>query len=142
MLSVTRDILIQAPQEAVAVYLRDVTHLPQYERKVQSCRVSYPRQDAALAQVKGRYAGLRWAGIFELRFTPDGGFQSSMTSGPVKRMFGSYRVERVDGGVRLTHTETYGFSFPMRLLSPLLHFWVSRQVEKELTSIKRQVERA
>lgn len=141
MLSVTRTILVSAPRERVSEYLRDLSRLSQYEPKVDECKVTYPDQTTAVADVSGRWLGLRWKGQLQMRFTRDGGFQSELVRGPIKKMLGGFHLRSVAGGTQLTHVESYALPLPLRLLTPVVRRYVSRTMEKELGKIKEEAER-
>ena len=140
MLIVQRRVMIEAPRPAVAAYLRDISHLAEYEQKVETCEASYPREGEALASVHGTWYGFRWSGVFEMNFTPDGGFQSRMIRGPLKRMSGGFALKEVTGGTQLTHHELYGFPWFVRPFYPLLRPWLARSMELELEVIKKRSE--
>ena len=106
MLTVVREIRINAPREHVASYLRDLSRLSEYEPKVLACEPSYPDERSGRARVKGRFLGLPWQGEFEMRFSEEGGFQSRMTRGPLRHMEGGFRIRSVSGGVRSSATKS------------------------------------
>jgi hypothetical protein len=141
MLTHTQKILINAPSTVVSDYLRDISRLKEYEPKVHSCAASYPNDDRAVAEVSGMWFGVPWRGVFEMNFTPDGGFTSRMVRGPLSDMRGAFHVQRVNGGTVVTHTEVYGFSLLARPLYPVLKPWLARSMETELRIVKEGAER-
>lgn len=140
MLTVMRDVLIEAPRESVSAYVRDIGHLADYEPKVETCQVSYPDDQTALAAVTGIYLGLPWQGVFEMKYTPDGGFLSRMVRGPMKTMRGGFHLTPQGRVTRLTHFEQYGFPLLLRPLYPFLRRWLARSMDEELSTIKGAVE--
>lgn len=141
MLTVTKKILVSAPKESVALYLRDLKNLAEYESKVKSVEVSYPDADSGLVEVSGRFLGLPWKGSFKMEFTRDGGFRSEMVRGPLSKMTGGFHLRPVLGGTLVTHDEQYQFGVFLRPLSFLLKRWLNRTVELELGAIKEGAER-
>jgi len=141
VVNVSRRIHVNAPPETVSRYLRDISNLAEYEQKVVSVREEYPDADSAKAEVIGRFIGFPWKGTFEMRWTPDGGFESRMTEGPLTDMCGGFHLRRVQGGTILTHYEQYGFPGLLRPLYPFLRRWLGRSMDVELGVIKEAVER-
>lgn len=141
MLTVTRKILINAPSQYVSEYLRDIKRLQEYEPKVRACEVSYPDGESAVAEVAGRFLGLPWRGVFEMRWTPDGGFQSRMVRGPLRHMRGGFHVQPVRRMSMVTHTEQYGFPVLIRPLYPAIKRWLETTMERELAIVKEGAER-
>lgn len=141
MLTVTRQILISAPRESVAAYLRDLRKMSDYEMKVQTCEVSYPDASSGFVEVQGKFMGLPWRGAFKMEFTRDGGFRSEMVRGPLSRMVGGFHLRAVTGGTVLTHDENYQFGFLMAPLTPFAKRWIARSIERELDVIKEGAER-
>jgi hypothetical protein len=141
MLTVTKQILISAPKESVALYLRDLQKMSEYEGKVQACEVSYPDSESGFVEVQGKFMGLPWRGAFKMEFTRDGGFRSEMVRGPLRKMVGGFHLRSVAGGTILTHDEQYQFGLLMKPLTPLAKRWVARTMELELGVIKEGAER-
>ena len=141
MLNVSKQILISAPKESVALYLRDLHKMKDYERKVSKVDVTYPDADSGFVEVQGKFMGLPWRGAFKMEFTRDGGFRSEMVRGPLKKMVGGFHLRTVAGGTVLTHDEQYQFGFLFKPLQPFAKRWVARTIELELGVIKEGAER-
>lgn len=140
MISIVRQVLIRASQEAVSQYIHEIHHLADYEQKVDTCRVSYPEPGLALAAVTGKFMGLSWKGVFQMRFTPDGGFTSRMMRGPLKHMTGNFRLEPTHSGTVLTHQENYRLPWLVRPFYPIVAAWIASSMETEMAIIKQTVE--
>ncbi len=141
MLSISRKILISAPKESVALYLRDLQNMAQYEKKVQRVEVSYPDPDSGFVEVSGKFVGVPWKGAFKMEFTRDGGFRSEMVRGPLSRMVGGFHLRQVAGGTLVTHDEQYQFGWLLRPMAFLFKRWITRSMDLELHVIKEGAER-
>jgi hypothetical protein len=141
MLTLSRKIMVSASRESVRTYLRELNHMTDYEQKVDSVRVTGPEGNAADIDVTGKFMGLPWKGTFSVSFTADGGYRSSMTRGPLKKMTGGFHLRPVAGGTIVTHDEQYQLPLPLRPLSPFIRRWIDRSMEVELRVIKEGAER-
>lgn len=141
MLNISRSILVSAPKESVALYLRDLQNVACYEKKVQRAEVSYPDAESGFVEVDGKFLGVPWKGAFKMEFTRDGGFRSEMVRGPLRKMTGGFHLRQVAGGTLVTHDEQYHFGLAGRALSPLFKGWLARSMELELGVIKEGAER-
>ncbi len=136
MLRLSRRIMVSAPKETVALYLRDLRRMADYERKVDRVELGEGGVEAS-----GRFLGLRWSGAFRVEATRDGGYRGELVRGPLGQMSWGFHLRAVSGGTVLTHEEHYLFHWLFKPLVLLLRGRLRRAMELELAAIKEAAER-
>ena len=133
--------MVSASRESVRLYLRELKNIAVYEKKVETVKVTGPDGDSTEIDISGKFLGLPWRGTFSVNFTPDGGFRSTMTRGPLKKMTGGFHLRPVSGGTIVTHEEQYQFPLPLRPMTRLIRRWLEHTMDVELRVIKEGAER-
>ncbi|MBI5209334.1 MAG: hypothetical protein HY927_05100 [Elusimicrobia bacterium] len=141
MIRVASHVLISAPKDRVSRYLRDLRHLPAYDKKF--AEVSIGRHDVESADLSafGAFLGFKWKGSFRVEFPKDGGFHCEVPFGRLGRMAASYCLRPVVGGTVLTHEEVFHTALFLRPLLLLGRSWLAQALEAELWVIKEGAER-
>lgn len=139
MLTVTRRILVSAPQDSVQRYLSDLREIAQYEPKVDAIDIASTGAGQE-ASVAGRFLGLPWKGTFRFEMTRDGGYRGVMVDGPLRRMESRLLLRPVIGGTIVQHEQAYSIPFILSPLKPLVRRWVDSTVESGLGHIKEGAE--
>ncbi|OGS42205.1 MAG: hypothetical protein A2506_07405 [Elusimicrobia bacterium RIFOXYD12_FULL_66_9] len=139
MITVSRRILVSAPQGSVQRYLSDLQEIAKYEPKVDSIDVA--STDAGQqASVTGRFLGLPWSGTFRFEMTRDGGYRGVMVNGPLRRIESRVLLRPVIGGTLVEHQQVYEVPFFMRPLKPFVTRWLDSTIENGLGYIKEGAE--
>lgn len=139
MITVTRRILVSAPQGSVQQYLSDLQEIAKYEPKVDAIDVA--STDAGQkASMSGRFLGLPWSGTFRFEMTRDGGYRGVMVSGPLRRMESRLVLRPVIGGTLVEHAQAYEIPFLLRPFKPFVSRWLDSTLENGLGFIKEGAE--
>ncbi|OGR95979.1 MAG: hypothetical protein A2V88_17180 [Elusimicrobia bacterium RBG_16_66_12] len=139
MLTVSRRILVSAPQGSVQRYLSDLQEIAKYEPKVDAIDVA--STDAGQqASVSGRFLGLAWSGTFRFEMTRDGGYRGVMVDGPLRRMESRLLLRPVIGGTLVEHQQAYEIPLLLRPLKPFVSRWLDSTLENGLGFIKEGAE--
>jgi hypothetical protein len=120
----------------VSRYLRDLRHLPEYDKKVAEVVVNRQDADGAEIAVHGAFLGQKWKDIVTVQFTKNGGYECSFALGRLTRMTAVYHLRPITGGTLLGHEEAYDASV---LLKPVLlaaRGWFTQALEGEMRVIK------
>lgn len=141
MIRIESQMLISAPRDRVALYLRELQRMPEYDKKV--AEVAVLRQDDGTAELaaSGAFLGTKWKDTPTVRFGKDGGYACDVTLGRLTRMSVSYQLRAVTGGTLISHEERFDTSV---LLKPVLlaaRGWLHQALEWELRVIKEGAER-
>ena len=116
MIRISSQMLISAPKDRVSRYLRDLRHLPEYDKKVAEVVVNRQDADGAEIAVHGAFLGRKWKDTATVQFTKDGVYECSFALGRLTRMTAVYHLRPVTGGTLLGHEEAYDASV---LLKPV-----------------------
>ena len=139
MITVTRSILVSAPQDSVQRYVSDLQEISKYEPKVDSIEVS-STDSGPQASMSGRFLGLPWRGTFRFEMTRDGGYRGVMVQGPLPRMECRLLLRPVIGGTLVEHAEAYEIPLLLKPFKSFVRRWLNFTMEHELGFIKEGAE--
>ncbi|MBI4676616.1 MAG: SRPBCC family protein [Elusimicrobia bacterium] len=141
MVRISSQMLISAPKDRVSRYLRDLRHLPEYDKKV--AEVAVCRQDAETVEVaaSGAFLGRKWKDTSVVRFTKDGGYECQFVLGRLTRMSVAYQLKPVVGGTVLFHEEGFDVAVVLKPVLLAARAWLHQALEWELRVIKEGAER-
>lgn len=139
MLVAHAKVRIKAPAEVVYHFLMDVEHFPTYDEKAH--KLEYLDRDQDLVRISGVFGFIPYAADFKLTRRPGEGYQSELVRGPLEYARGQFWVHPVDEECELTHIEEFRFLPPFGwLMEQVMKPYVQATVEREVASVKRQVE--
>jgi hypothetical protein len=90
-------------------FIREIKNIDLYEPKVDKAEVKNETDTKGSYEVKGRFAGIPWAGKFSFELNEEG-FYSEMLNSPVPglKVQGGFKVKKVsDKDCRISHFENY-----------------------------------
>ena len=126
MIRISSQMLISAPKDRVSRYLRDLRHLPEYDKKVAEVVVNRQDADGAEIAVHGAFLGRKWKDTATVQFTKDGVYECSFALGRLTRMTAVYHLRPVTGGTLLGHEEAYDASVLLKPV-PRCPGWFARR---------------
>ncbi|MBI5624321.1 MAG: SRPBCC family protein [Elusimicrobia bacterium] len=133
---ISSQLLVSAPKERVSAYLRDLKHLPDYDKKVSEALVIRQDADTAELSASGMFLGRAWKDSPKVRFAKDGGYECSFVLGRLTKMTAVYHVRPVTGGTLLAHEEVYDVSVLLRPVLLAARGWLLQAIEAEMRVIK------
>ncbi|MFA6316933.1 MAG: SRPBCC family protein [Elusimicrobiota bacterium] len=136
MIRISSQLLVSAPKDRVSAYLRDLRHIPEYDKKVSEVVVLRQDRESAEVAAVGTFLGRKWKDTVTILFSKDGGYECSVNVGRLTTMKSVYHLSPVTGGTLLGHEEVYDVSV---LLKPVLlaaRGWFRQALEAEMRVIK------
>jgi uncharacterized membrane protein len=119
-------------------YLWDINNMPQYEPKVDSVRVTPESNGSGTYSVRGYFAGISWAGKFDLRLNTRG-FESEAIKLPLPiQVRGGFVVTpKTTKRCQISHTEEYRLPWWTLPLCPALKIYLRRAIKREMENLQQ-----
>lgn len=146
MFSVEASDEVRASPEEILAFVMDVDRYRRADHKIRSIRHLERHGDEVVVAMWTRAGGFPVATTQRMRLTP--GHRIDVTNEPswqdrLVDFHGEFVCQPPTGGAgatRVTHRYTFSFKGPGRLLEPLIHRWLQRDIRREVARLRTIVE--